>query len=197
MEDKMRSPQGGFLRIYQNGKLLRNLLMEGSNIILDNYRRTMARLAMQENGTEEVNGTVGVDNTPRRYYYTYNEDVNTAADAVIPYALALDNKGAYLNGDYPDTLDTEGTWEVKTPSINDFVDPDDYEIDPRYTEKEIDLADNIVTCYFNVADESIDSDRIFTRATLVSRDGQPLATKCFKGVRKGDAGLDFEWSVAY
>lgn len=192
--DYLNQPMTGYLEIFQGDELITTVgskesLRSGSNIILDHYRKSIARLAIDEDGdTNTSNNDFGGDIIR---IYNKVDSRNRRVDSVIPYWIALDDEGV--------ELDAYNVQTVKTPNIDDYVGKTGpIMLQSKYEDKFIsDLAPNIITCRFILGNHEGAADQTFSRATLASRDGQPVATKCFKRIKKGEYGLTFNWSLAY
>lgn len=174
----------GHLKIWKNG----DLIVDGKNIILDNYRVNLANLMVNcfeggnaENNLDDLSG----------FYEKKNENANTFIDSIIPYGVAFDHEGAVLN---------DGVWDVSVPETDEFVgkDGDDYFMGFIDDVIEHDLGRNAIKVSGTMSEHQVTSNTKFSRATLFSRDGQPLATKCFPGnVISENDNFYVEWSIAY
>lgn len=124
------------------------------------------------------------------------------ADVILPHRLVLDNEGATYDGskveydDLASTMTNPELWEVKTPKADEYVE-DPLAFVPEPKEKSIsEVGDN------NILDLSFDlevtgtTEEVYTRATLVSKAGYPLATRCFKGL-DSEQSQNFDWQFYY
>lgn len=169
-------------------------------MILPKYRELKAifgRLDRVDVGTLDIEEPILQQEVMNKLdSYTFNN-----GDIILPYRLALDNEGAFYNGekakpsDFP--LDRDGI-EILSPEDMDipYVTSDTIlTYIPKYNEKTVDGTK--LEMDFDLQQTASDNEMVFSRATLLSKAGHRLATRCFEPRSTPDRAWYWNWNFYY
>lgn len=169
-------------------------------MILDTYRENKAFFGRVNDITSET-ASPG-DPEHEAIIYGIDDYTYIVGDIILPHRLVLDNYGAYY-GDNKEVVDEDNNKDeenitvinpIEVPVVFDDVELYvsentlvDYILEP--TNKSIE--ENTLEITFNLKNTE-EEDKIVSRATLLSKSGHCLATRCFEPMKTGGT-LNNQW----